>query len=75
MVYLYLFFNGAKNQAPLFITIFLTQMIISVNFWRYVFTNNPGETDIEIITFNASVFLIMSLLMLFLIIRLKIILK
>ena len=69
------FFNGAKNQAPLFITIFLTQMIISVNFWRYVFTNNPGETDIESITFNASVFLIMSISMLFLIIRLKIILK
>lgn len=69
------FFNGAKNQAPLFITIFLTQIIISLNFWRYVFTNSPGETDIKVITFNASVFLIISLLMLLLIIRLRIILK
>ena len=69
------FFNGAKNQAPLFITIFLTQIIISLNFWRYVFTNSPGETDIKVITVNASVFLIISLLMLLLIIRLRIILK
>ena len=69
------FFNGAKNQAPLFITIFLTQVIISLNFWRYVFTNNPGETDINIITLNASIFSLMSLLMLLLILRLKNILK
>ena len=52
------FFNGAKNQAPLFITILLIQMIISFNFWRYVFTNSPGETDNKTITFNASVFLL-----------------
>ena len=69
------FFNGAKNQTPLFITIFLTQIIISLNFWRYVFTNSPGESDIKIITFNASVFSITGLLMLLLILRLKNILK
>ena len=69
------FFNGAKNQTPLFITIFLTQIIISLNFWRYVFTNSPGESDIKTITFNASVFSITGLLMLLLILRLKNILK
>ena len=69
------FFNGAKNQAPLFITIFLTQIIISLNFWRYVFINSPGETEIKIITFNASVFSLMSFLMLLLILRLRNILK
>ena len=69
------FFNGAEKQAPLFITIFLIQIIISLNFWRYVFTNSPGETDIKIITFNATVFSLMSLLMLLLILRLKTILK
>lgn len=69
------FFNGAKNQAPLFITILLSQMIISFNFWRYVFTNSPGETDIKTITFNASVFLLFGFLMLLLILRLKNVLK
>jgi len=69
------FFNGAKNQAPLFITIFLTQIIISLNFWRYVFINSPGETEIKIIAFNASVFSLTGLLMLLLILRLRNILK
>ena len=69
------FFNGAKYQAPLFITILLLQMIISFNFWRYVFTNSPGETDIKIITFNAFVFSLMGFLMLLLILRLKNIIK
>ena len=65
------FLNGAKNQGPLFITILLTQILIAFNFWRYVFTNSPGETDIKIITFNALVFSLMSFLMLLLIFRLK----
>ena len=65
------FFNGAKKQGPLFITILLTQIFISVNFWRYVFTNSPGETDIKIITFNAFVFSLMGFSMLLLIFRLK----
>ena len=68
-------FNGAKNQAPLFITILLTEIFISLNFWRYVLTNNPGESDINIIRFNALLFSLMGLLMLFLILRLRKILK
>ena len=64
-------FRGANNQLPLLPTIFLMQIIISLNFWRYVITDNPGETSISIIMFNAFVFSLMSLSMLILIIRLK----
>ena len=64
-------FRGANNQLPLLATVFLMQIIISLNFWRYVITDNPGETSISIIMFNAFVFSLMSLSMLILIIRLK----
>ena len=49
-------FRGIKNQIPLFITIFLLQSIISLNFWRYVLTDSPGETDLKIIFINALIF-------------------
>jgi len=65
------FFKGIKNQFPLLITIFLMQILISFNFWRYVFTDSPGETDITTITFNALIFTFMGLLMFLLILRLK----
>ena len=64
-------FRGANNQLPLLATVFLMQIIISLNFWRYVITDNPGETSISIIIFNAFVFSLMSFSMLILIIRLK----
>ena len=64
-------FRGANNQLPLLATVFLMQIIISLNFWRYIITDNPGETSISIITFNAFVFSLMSFSMLILIIRLK----
>ena len=64
-------FRGVNNQLPLFATVFLIQTIISLNFWRYVITDNPGETTISIIIFNAFVFSLMSFSMLILIIRLK----
>ena len=64
-------FKGANNQLPLLATIFMMQIIISLNFWRYVITDNPGETSISIIMFNAFVFSLMSFSMLILIIRLK----
>ena len=64
-------FRGANNQLPLLATVFLMQIIISLNFWRYVITDNPGETSISIIMFNAFVFSLMSFSMLILIIRLK----
>ena len=64
-------FRGANNQLALLTTVFLMQIIISLNFWRYVITDNPGETSISIIIFNAFVFSLMSFSMLILIIRLK----
>ena len=64
-------FRGANNQLPLLTTVFLMQLIISLNFWRYVITDSPGETNVDIIIFNAYVFSLMSFLMLILIIRLK----
>jgi len=64
-------FRGANNQLPLLSIVFLMQIIISLNFWRYVITDNPGETSISIIMFNAFVFSLMSFSMLILIIRLK----
>lgn len=51
-----IFFKGIKNQLPFFITIFIIQIFISLNFWRYVLTNSTGETNLNIITFNAIIF-------------------
>ena len=64
-------FIGLSKQYPLLITIFLMEAIIAINFWRYVFTNSPGQIDINTITFNACVFSIISLTMLILIFRTK----
>ena len=64
-------FRGANNQLPLLASVFLMQIIISLNFWRYVITDSPGETSISTIIFNAYVFSLMSFSMLILISRLK----
>ena len=64
-------FRGANNQLPLLSTIFLMQIILSLNFWRYVITDSPGETSIDIFMLNAYIFSLMSFLMLILITRLK----
>jgi hypothetical protein len=45
-----------KSQLPLFVTIFLIQLLIFLNFLRYIFTDSPGETTMESITFNALIF-------------------
>ena len=66
-----LLIKGVKNQLPLLITILLMQIIISLNFWRYVLTDSPGETDINIITFNALIFSLSSFTMLMLLLRQK----
>ena len=67
----FIVFRGVNNQLPLLATVFLMQILISLNFWRYVITNSPGETTISIIKFNAYVFSLMSFSMLILINRLK----
>ena len=50
--------NNIKGQIPIFFTIFLIQLLIFINFLRYIFTNSPGETSIETIIFNACIFFI-----------------
>ena len=49
--------KSVNGQLPLFLTIFLIQLLIFINFLRYIFTNSPGETTIESITFNSILFL------------------
>ena len=46
-----------KSQLPLFVTIFLIQLLIFLNFLRYIFTDSPGETTMESITLNALIFI------------------
>ena len=69
-----IYYNYHK-QEPFFYSIVLIQLIISINLWRYVFTNSPGETDIKTISFNASIFSFFSITMIILIYRLKRLLK
>ena len=57
---LYILKRNIDRQLPVFITIFLIQILISVNFLRYIYTDSPGETTIESITFNAIIFLFSS---------------
>ena len=64
-----IFFKELKNQLPLFVTIFLIQIIISLNFWRYVLTDSVGETDLCTITQNALIFSFSSLSMFILLVR------
>ena len=62
-------FRETKNQFPFFLSIFLLQFIIAVNFWRYILTNSPGETNIETIMFNAVLFSLVSIATLYLLIK------
>ena len=58
---LIILFSKINGQFPIFLTIFLIQFIVSINFWRYVLTNSPGETDLLTITHNAIIFSIASI--------------
>lgn len=60
-------FRGLEKQLPLISIITLFQILSALNFWRYVFTDSPGETNLNIITVNAVVFSIISCLNLILI--------
>ena len=66
-----IFLKGIEKQLPFFLSIFLIQLIIGLNFWRYIFTNNLGETNIESITFNAILFSIGSIFSLYILIKNK----
>ena len=64
---LIILFRGLEKQLPLISIITLFQILAALNFWRYVFTDSPGETNLNIITINAIVFSIISCLNLILI--------
>ncbi len=64
---LIILFRGLEKQLPLISIITLFQILVALNFWRYVFTDSPGETNLNIITVNAVVFSIISCLNLILI--------
>ena len=55
-----IFFKGIQKQLPFFICIFLIQFVITINFFRYVLTNSPGESDLTTILTNTIIFLIVS---------------
>ena len=61
--------KSINGQLPLFFTIFLIQLLIFINFLRYIFTNSPGETTIESITFNSILFLLGLLISIIFILR------
>ena len=53
----YVLKKSIKGQFPLFLTIFLIQILILINFLRYIFTDSPGETTFESIFSNMIFFL------------------
>ena len=55
-------FRGLERQLPFILIIFLFQFLAAFNFWRYVFTDSPGETNLNTITINAVIFSIISFL-------------
>ena len=62
-------FRGIEKQSPLIYCIFTIQFLVSINFWRYVITNSPGETNLDIISINAMFFSFVTFLNLLLIIK------
>ncbi len=62
-------FQGIERQSPLIYCIFTIQFLVSINFWRYIITNSPGETNLDIIAINALFFSFVTFLNLLLIIK------
>ena len=62
IAYTIIIFRGAEKQLPFMFVIFLFQLLASLNFWRYVLTDSPGETSLNVITTNAIFFSILSIL-------------
>ena len=59
--FIIIIFRDFRKQLPFLLSIFIFQLLAALNFWRYVFTNSPGETSVNIITSNAIIFSIMVL--------------
>ena len=62
IAYVIIIFRGAEKQLPFVFVIFLFQFLAALNFWRYVLTDSPGETNLNVITMNAIFFSILSIL-------------
>ena len=67
----FILIKGLQFQFALLFTIFLFEALVALNLWRYVITNSPGETNIQVITNNAILFSIASITMLFLLVYKK----
>ena len=67
--FIIIFFKGIEKQLPFIFSIFILQLLASLNFWRYVLTDSPGETSIQVITINAVIFSLVSFLSLIMIIN------
>ena len=68
---IFILIKGLKFQFTLLFTIFLFEALVALNLWRYVITNSPGETNIQVITNNAILFSLASITMLFLLVYKK----
>ena len=60
-----------KLQMIIYITVLIMQIFITLNFWRYILTDSPGESNIDTITDNALIFSLMSILLLITTFRLR----
>ena len=67
----FILIKGLEFQFTLLFTIFLFEGLVTLNLWRYVITNSPGETNIQVITNNAILFSLASITMLFLLVYKK----
>ena len=68
---IFILIKGLQFQFVLLFTIFLFEGLVALNLWRYVITNSPGETNIQVITNNAILFSLASISMLFLLVYKK----
>ena len=62
IAYTIIIFRGTEKQLPFMFVIFIFQLLAALNFWRYVLTDSPGETSLKVITINAILFSILSVL-------------
>ena len=69
--FIFILIKGLQFQFTLLFTIFLFETLVALNLWRYVITNSPGETNIQVITNNAILFSLASITMLFLLVYKK----
>ncbi len=54
--FIMIIFRGIEKQLPFILLIFFFQLLASINFWRYIMTDSPGETSLYIIFSNALLF-------------------